>query len=55
MRLCGQHHWWNHLPRFIKYNDLDAWGKGRELPKFAGESFNEMWKKNKVQGKEETK
>ena len=45
----------NHLPRFIKYNDLDAWGKGRELPKFAGESFNEMWKKNKVQGKEETK
>ena len=45
----------NHLPRFIKYNDLDAWGKGRELPKFAGESFNEMWKKNKVQGKEDTK
>ena len=28
--------------------------KGRELPKFAGESFNEMGKKNKVQGKEET-
>ena len=45
----------NHLPRFMKYNDLDAWGKGRELPKFAGESFNEMWKKNKVQGKEENK
>ena len=45
----------NHLPRFIKYNDLDAWGKGRELPEFASESFNEMWKKNKVQGKEENK
>lgn len=45
----------NHLPRFIKYNDLDDWGKGRELPEFAGESFNEMWKKNKVQGKEDTK
>ena len=45
----------NHLPRFIKYNDLDAWGKGRELPKFASESFNEMWKKNKVKEKEETK
>ena len=45
----------NHLPRFIKYNDLDAWGKGRELPEFASESFNEMWKKNKVQGKEEAK
>ena len=45
----------NYLPRFIKYNDLDAWGKGRELPEFASESFNEMWKKNKVQGKEENK
>ena len=45
----------NYLPRIIKYNDLDAWGKGRELPEFASESFNEMWKKNKVQGKEENK
>ena len=45
----------NGLPRFMKYNDLDDWGKGRELPEFAGESFNEMWKKNKVQGKEESK
>ena len=43
------------MPRFMKYNDLDDWGKGRELPEFAKESFNEMWKKNKVQGKEETK
>ncbi len=33
------------------YNDLNYWGKGRELPKIASESFNEMWKKNKVQGK----
>lgn len=41
----------NHLPRFMVYNDLNDWGKGRELPKFASESFNEMWKKNKVQGK----
>ena len=37
------------------YKILDDWGKGRELPEFAKESFNEMWKKNKVQGKEETK
>ena len=43
----------NGLPRFMKYNGLNEWGKGRELPKFAGESFNEMWKKNKVQGKED--
>lgn len=39
----------NRLPRFMTYNDLNDWGKGRELPKFANESFNEMWKKNKVQ------
>lgn len=32
----------NSLPRFMKYNDLDDWGKGRELPEFAKESFNEM-------------
>ncbi len=44
----------NGLPRFMKYNGLNDWGKGRELPKFASESFNEMWKKNKVQGKEES-
>ena len=38
----------NHLPRFIVYNAANAWGKGREMPEFAKESFNEMWKKNKV-------
>lgn len=50
--------WVNSLPRFLKYNRLDEWGKGRELPRFANESFNEMWKKHKVQGeqgKEESK
>ncbi len=43
----------NHLSRFMVYNDLNDWGKGRALPKFASESFNEMWKKNNVQGKGE--
>ena len=38
----------NKLPRFMKYNRFDAWGEGRELPEFSNESFNEMWKKNKV-------
>ena len=37
----------NGLPRFMKYNDFDDWGKGRELPEFAKESFNEMWKKTR--------
>lgn len=38
----------NHLPRPLIYNSLNAWGKGRELPTFAKESFNMMWKNNKV-------
>lgn len=39
----------NHLPRFMVYNGLNDWGKSRELPKFAKESFTQMWKKGKVQ------
>lgn len=38
----------NKLPRFMIYNGLNDWGKGRELPKFAKESFTSMWKKGKV-------
>lgn len=41
----------NVMPRFLKYNGLNAWGKGRELPRFATESFTTLWKKGKVQGK----
>lgn len=43
----------NHMPRFLIYNGLNDWGKGRELPRFAGESFTEMWKKGKVQRKKQ--
>ena len=39
----------NYMPRFLLYNGLNDWGKGRELPKFAKESFSSMWKKGKVQ------
>ncbi|KAA6325791.1 Lactate utilization protein B, partial [termite gut metagenome] len=38
----------NSLPRFLTYNGLNEWGKGRELPRF-GESFTSLWKKGKVQ------
>lgn len=38
----------NHAPHFAVYNGLNAWGKGRELPVFAKESFQEMWRKGKV-------
>ncbi|WP_329905332.1 lactate utilization protein B [Porphyromonas pogonae] len=36
----------NHMPRFVLYNSINAWGKGRELPQFASTSFNSWWKKN---------
>lgn len=38
----------NKMPRSLVYNGLNDWGKGREMPRFAKESFNEMWKKGKV-------
>lgn len=38
----------NILPRGMVYNHLNDWGKAHEMPVFAKESFNEMWKKNKV-------
>lgn len=41
----------NHMPRFMLYNGLNEWGKGRELPTFAKESFTSMWKKGKIQNK----
>jgi L-lactate dehydrogenase complex protein LldF len=28
---------------------VQLWGKGRDLPEFAKESFQTMWKKGKVQ------
>lgn len=42
----------NHAPRFLIYNGLNEWGKGRELPRFAKESFTSMWKSGKVKPKE---
>jgi L-lactate dehydrogenase complex protein LldF len=38
----------NKAPRSLLYNRLNEWGKGRELPTFANESFTRMWKKGKV-------
>lgn len=36
----------NKLPRPLVYNGLNAWGKGRDLPEFAEQSFNSWWKEN---------
>lgn len=40
----------NHMPRPFVYNGLNDWGKGRELPRFASDSFASLWKKGKVTG-----
>lgn len=42
----------NSLPRFMVYNNLNDWGKGRELPKFKKETFDTLWRKNKIEKKE---
>ena len=36
----------NSMPRFMLYNGLNDWGKERELPKFAKQSFEAWWKKS---------
>lgn len=45
----------NSMPRFMLYNGLNDWGKGRELPQFTKQSFNSMWKNNKIEKKEAKK
>lgn len=40
----------NHAPRPFVYNRLNDWGKGRELPHFASNSFASLWQKGKVTG-----
>ncbi|PID90358.1 MAG: 4Fe-4S ferredoxin [Bacteroidetes bacterium] len=36
----------NRMPRALVYNGLNDWGKGRELPKFSGQTFDQWWKEN---------
>lgn len=38
----------NKSPRALVYNKLNTWGLGRELPSFASETFESLWKKGKV-------
>lgn len=44
----AQAHLANSMPRFMLYNELNDWGREHEMPMFAKESFNDLWKKNKV-------
>ena len=32
----------------MEFSNVHLWGKGRDLPEFAKESFQTMWKKGKV-------
>ena len=38
----------NKFPRSLVYNKINTWGEGREMPRFAKESFNSLWKKGKI-------
>ena len=44
--------WWspvaNHLPRFLIYNGLNAWGKGHEMMRFPKKPFHVLWKRGLV-------
>lgn len=44
----GRAPWVNSFPHSMVYNGLNDWGKEHDMPQFAKESFNEMWKKGKV-------
>ncbi|MDO4790504.1 MAG: LUD domain-containing protein [Porphyromonas sp.] len=41
----------NNMPRFLIYNGLNDWGKGREVPVFAKQSFESWWKETQVRNK----
>ncbi len=36
----------NRMPRALVYNGMNDWGKGRELPRFSGQTFDQWWKEN---------
>ena len=35
------------LPRFVIYNGLNAWGKGREMPHPPAETFHQWYFRNR--------
>jgi L-lactate dehydrogenase complex protein LldF len=46
--------WWArhvmpHLPRWMVYNRLNAWGRQRELPEFPPQSFREIYEQRRGQ------
>ena len=41
------------LPRFAIYNDFNAWGKHREIPLPAGQTFREWFKENRMKKEKE--
>lgn len=36
-----------HMPRFVLYNPVNAWGKGRDVPAAPGQSFHAWFKANR--------
>ena len=40
------------LPHFAIYNKLNAWGKHRDVPEAAAETFHEWYKNHRLKGNE---
>lgn len=38
----------NHLPRKVLYQQINVWGRGRELPVAPGKSFNQWYRENHI-------
>ncbi len=37
-----------HLPRFVVYNRLNTWGRGREMPPAPKQTFHQWWHENRA-------
>ena len=43
-----------HLPRFVVYNRLNTWGRGREVPPVPAQTFHQWYRQNRGSKHEET-
>ena len=44
-----------HLPRFVVYNRLNTWGRGREVPPVPKQTFHQWYHQNRAENHGEPK
>ena len=42
-----------HLPRFVLYNRLNTWGRGREIPEVPAQTFHQWYRRNRMAARTE--